>query len=226
MHVEPVESFEDLRIKLVNRCGYRHEWIFRGQSNSSWSLIPKIGRANFWGPDDLNMFASWCRRVTAHTNLPKNEWERYAVAQHHGLATRLMDWSFNPLIATYFAVSSNFDKAARVYCHQFDHRDMINTFEEHLGSVSRMAPFLPSAYSNRIAAQSGLFTYHFEPNIPMESENGDLFAVEISFEQKSQFLLDLNFFAINEATVFPDEDGVSRHLNWWRSNHIQTQRDV
>lgn len=155
-----------------------------------------------------------------------NEWERYAVAQHHGLATRLMDWSFNSLIATYFAVSSNFDKTARVYCHRFDHQDVIKTCEEHLQSVSRLARFLPSAYSNRIAAQSGLFTYHPEPNIPMESENGDLFAVEISFEQKRQFLLDLNFFGINEASVFPDADGVSRHLNWWRSNHIQIQRDA
>jgi hypothetical protein len=113
--------------------GYRPHggvgWLFRGQADSRWPLIPKAGRPEYLLQDvlrpenplrfrDLGRFGRWMRRAFPFApEIPRNDYEALAYAQHRGLATRLLDWSLNPLVATYFAVRELPQVDGGVYCY-------------------------------------------------------------------------------------------------------------
>src|ERR1017187_755068 len=94
-------SFKELHDILS--CHRPHggvEWCYRGQASIEWPLLPAAGRPQYHTGRDLGRHNAWRDLAIAFDpNLPGNDWECLAVAQHHGLATRLLDWTWNPLVA-------------------------------------------------------------------------------------------------------------------------------
>ena len=111
----------------------KYEWCFRGQANASWDLTPSLLRClkdlevpheqTCWHATDIESKASerfWkaARQRTSPENLPRERSDRvdwWALMQHHGCPTRLLDWTRSPYVALYFAVNQQFNSDGAVW---------------------------------------------------------------------------------------------------------------
>lgn len=214
-----VRSFSELH-EALSKYRKDNRWVFRGHGDVSWELIPKAGRKPYSEKNDLDYFDAWKRRAVEFIGgeKPKNDWEWLAIAQHHGLPTRLMDWTYNPLVAAYFATMNDLESDAIIYCHIPDYVLIPeNTTPQKYKSVSL---FKPSAVVPRISRQSGLFTVHSDPTKPMDSEvsKESLESIVIDKSYRKKLLFELNHYGVNKLNLFSDLDGLSAHLCWTLEN--------
>jgi hypothetical protein len=110
-----VNSWKEIAENVEQYEGPR--WIFRGVPDKTFDLIPKIARPGtrksrqdgrylpYEIDEEDKMFKEFERIARPYfTHEPKNDLECLAIAQHHGLPTRLLDWTESLLVAAYFAL--------------------------------------------------------------------------------------------------------------------------
>lgn len=237
---ETIESLADyLRVikKDFNPYCFDIEWIYRGQSDFDWHLLPQAGR-KFpirRTPDDavkpfpdLELFYEWRKRAVEFVpDLPENDLECLAFAQHYGLATRLLDWSSNPLVALYFAAESLPERDGAIFLFsppmQFSHGSQKEQVSLTNLGFDGVMEYVPPPFDRRILAQSARFTFHPDPAIPLtEKIHGPLMVptitrlvrIKIPKEVKHSLCRELHAVGMNRLTLFPDVEGLSRLMNW------------
>ena len=103
---------------------YQRNIYFRGQASTSWNLIPSIFRKQGDIYEEHRIFQRACNMLWNELIDCKSALEKLIRLQHYGLHTRLLDVTYNPLVALYFAcqsvTDSNCDKDGIVYSGHLD----------------------------------------------------------------------------------------------------------
>lgn len=233
--ITTIHEYVELVIKekqLEERFGNKSDLLFRGQ-RKDWELLPKLGRIRLRGEiqniEDL-IIEEFKRKSLPLTEFkPEDDWDVLALAQHHGLPTRLLDWTYSALAGLWFAVreTPSINKVGNsehgvvwiLKAHSDDFRlktDRIGPFD-----IIETKIFRSKIISRRISAQGGVFTAHvINENEQMirfelhETFSAKLVKVKVPPERFSRIRKGLNILGVNSSMIFPDLDGLCKHLEW------------
>jgi len=223
--------------------------LYRGMRNAEWKLIPSVGRylpdyeargltRDYLLKDESAAMRIFRKQCAAHLGyIPKDGWEVWSIAQHHGLPTRLMDWTYSPLVGLFFAVEDPWDGDSVVYFLRIPEA-YISIMEEegrsqqgirrsHPLGIKGVRVYEPSYDTPRIHAQSAMFTVQEDPTHPLEEhvphgysapliESENMWRIRIENSARSQMRVALFNLGITRKLLFPELDGLADWLGYMK----------
>lgn len=101
---------------------FRSDFVFRGLSKSAYDLKTSLIRL---GGEYVQLEKHLIRNFKkyGHKNVEQNQsiWDWLSMAQHHGLPTRLLDWTYSPYVALHFATANihEYDDEGVIWCADY-----------------------------------------------------------------------------------------------------------
>jgi len=205
--------------KCVDAVGRvsREPLLFRGHATSDWTATPTVFRPGEAGISKIGDLKSWMD--LAHrliTPTPSSYMEWLVLARHYGIATPLLDWTTNPLVAMFFACSLTGDEAVdkddavvvftrRGLFTQIYRPEEIDVFGE-----SAQPWIIDAATMNsRSSAQDSVLTLHSPLCKTLDVET----LTTIPAHLKENTIWALQRFGIEETRIFADLAMAAQRFN-------------
>jgi hypothetical protein len=212
--------------------------FFRGHSSQHFQLLPGLFRGNSgppYGPhDEKNFYYEFRARAGALLSPAFNSWDVLFLMQHHGVPTRILDWTESLSTALHFALESATDTVDLWMLDPYalnsqqaniegivDVESMLKVeyfdlFIEPSGNIKRPSweavAIYPRRQMARLASQHGLFTLH-QSRIALETiDEPWLTRFCLSGSAVTETARLLKVLGVNDFSLFPDLDGLSRFL--------------
>jgi FRG domain len=249
--VHVLGSWEEF-LEVISDSPYSN-WAFRGQSDATWPLLSALPRyfvtfhihPDGWQAQEsriLRIFKRKAHQYLSHIPDPDDDFQWLALMQHHGAPTRLLDLTWSPYVAAFFALERAtgdaavwaFNPAQISYTASITLRDGQTITPQEMDPrengnlrryfLSEETPFLwigePYVMNPRLIAQSGTFAVAGTISQPLEHilsryphpQETLVKLILPSAQVRDKGLRELYRMNITHATLFPDLDGLARSL--------------
>jgi len=234
----------DAFLQLITSEPYNN-WAFRGERDERWPLYSSLSRylRNFdisalaWSRQEariLRIFKRKAHQFLAQPPDPDDDFQWLALMQHHGAPTRLIDFTWSPYVAAFFALErsladgvvwamnpARIDSTRAPRHRPMDPRPKGNFTRYFLAGKHRFIWMgEPLMMNRRLIAQSGTFAVPGVLDIPVE----EILSSEVQEDVLAKFVLanavrevgmrELYRMNITYATLFPDLDGLAKSLGY------------
>ncbi len=229
-------------------------WAFRGQTDTMWPLQSTLARRfhtagihrDAWPEQEsriLQIFRRKAHLFLDHIPDEDDSFQWLAIMQHHGAPTRLLDFTWSPYVAAFFALEHATADAAiwainppALIDHLVAHADGKHTPVDEFGLWNRGAYekyFLnnelsfvvygePQVMNQRLVAQSGTFVTPSALAVPVEAiiakyrNAGDVLTKFVlpADKVREEAMSELYKMNITHYTLFPGLDGLARSMGY------------
>ena len=229
----------DEYLSLITDSPYQN-WAFRGQRDASAPLYSALSRhliafrvnRRAWPHQEsriLRIFKRKAIHFLQHIPEPDDDFQWLALMQDHGAPTRLLDFTWSPYIAAFFALQHTTHEGVIWACNpvEIGKQKLVDlekpgTFRKYFLPGARTFVWMGSPYemNRRLIAQSGTFLVPSVLDQSIEEilktypnpENTLVKFILPADKVREKGMQELYRMNVTQATLFPDLDGLARSL--------------